>query len=149
MPNVLLVEDNELNRDMLSRRLTRYGWQVLTAENGPKCLELAVSHSFDLIIMDMSLPGMDGWTLTSRLKADDRTGSIPVIALTAHVMNGDRERAFAAGCDEFESKPVNFATLIEKMIRLASLSHAITYPQRASTVLKAKMESRPMCNIGE
>jgi len=119
MPTVLLVEDNEWNRDMLSRRLVRCGWVVLTAENGPTSLELALSQPCDLVLMDMSLPGMDGWTVTERMKADARTQSIPIIALTAHAMNGDRERAFAAGCDEFETKPIDFAVLVDKMNRLA------------------------------
>ncbi|SEG52244.1 Response regulator receiver domain-containing protein [Bryocella elongata] len=120
MPTVLLVEDNEWNRDMLSRRLARCGWLVLTAEDGPAGLELAQNHAFDLVLMDMSLPGMDGWTVTERMKADDRTAGIPIIALTAHVMNGDRERAFAVGCDDFEAKPIEFSVLLAKMSRLVN-----------------------------
>ena len=113
---VLLIEDNEFNRDMLSRRLARSGWQVEVAVDGLQGLERACGGQFDLILMDMSLPEMDGWSVTKVLKANPGTRNIPVIALTAHAMNGDRERAILAGCDEFETKPVEYSRLLSKMI---------------------------------
>lgn len=116
---VLLVEDNEFNRDMLSRRLLRNGWEVSIAVDGQKGLELANSQYFDVILMDMSLPMLDGWKLTDILKRNAKTSDIPVIALTAHAMRGDRERALQAGCDEFETKPIEFTRLVEKMSKLA------------------------------
>lgn len=125
MPTVLLVEDNEWNREMLARRLERHGWSVSVAGDGPQCLELAAHQHFNLILMDMTLPGKDGWQITRELKDDVRSRDIPVIALTAHAMGGDRERAFSAGCDEFETKPIDFASLTEKMTRLTK-SHAMS-----------------------
>lgn len=118
MPKVLLVEDNEFNRDMLSRRLSRSGWEVISAYDGLQGLEYAFSTAWDLILMDLSLPGKDGWHVTRILKDDPRTCRVPIIALTAHAMNGDRERALEAGCDEFETKPVTYARLVEKMTQL-------------------------------
>ena len=116
MTRVLLVEDNEMNRDMLRRRLERIGYEVDAVGNGAEALaRAAAAPAPALILMDMSLPGMDGWEATRRLKFDSATASIPVIALTAHVMAGDRERAIAAGCDEFETKPVEFVRLRAKM----------------------------------
>ncbi|MBZ0146219.1 MAG: response regulator [Pseudorhodoplanes sp.] len=115
MPKVLLVEDNEMNRDMLSRRLTRNGYDVVIAVNGQEGIEMAVSEKPDLILMDMSLPVLDGWEATRKLKADPATASIPVIALTAHAMETDREKALAAGCDDFDTKPIELPRLLEKM----------------------------------
>lgn len=115
---VLLVEDNDENRDMLARRLARRGWHVLIAADGQQGVDLAMSERPDLILMDMSLPVLDGWTATRRLKNQPETQGIAVIALTAHAMLGDREQALAAGCDEFETKPVEFERLIEKMAAL-------------------------------
>ena len=115
MPKVLLVEDNELNRDMLSRRLERKGFEVILAVDGIQCLALARSEAPDLILMDMSLPEIDGWEATCRLKADEATCQIPVLALTAHAMEGDRERAIEAGCDDYDTKPVNLPRLLEKI----------------------------------
>ncbi len=115
---VLLVEDNELNRNMLSRRLQRRGFDVITAEDGVEALELARRERPDIILMDMSLPRMDGWTATARLKQDPELANIPVIALTAHVMLEDREKALRAGCDEYETKPVDFKQLLRKIERL-------------------------------
>ena len=118
MAKILLVEDNELNRDMLSRRLIRRGYEVVMAFDGEEALANAVSEQPDLILMDMSLPKIDGWEATRRLKADPSLCAIPVIALTAHAMAGDRERALEAGCDEFDTKPVEFDRLLAKMERL-------------------------------
>jgi CheY-like chemotaxis protein len=115
MTKILLVEDNEMNRDMLSRRLARKGYDVLTAVNGEEGLAGAQSGSPDLILMDMSLPVIDGWEATRRIKADPQIASIPVIALTAHAMTGDRERALAAGCDDYDTKPIEFKRLLEKI----------------------------------
>jgi two-component system, cell cycle response regulator DivK len=115
MPKILLVEDNELNRDMLSRRLIRLGYSMTIAVDGREALEMAVSETPDLILMDLSLPEIDGWEATRRLKADPATQNIPVIALTAHAMSGDREKALDAGCDDFDTKPVELPRLIEKI----------------------------------
>jgi len=115
MPSILLVEDNELNRDMLSRRLARQGFEVAIAVDGPGALSAARSRPFDVILMDLSLPGIDGLEATRRLKADPETRPIPVIALTAHAMSGDRERALAAGCDDYEIKPIEFPRLLAKI----------------------------------
>ncbi|MDX0444911.1 response regulator [Sinorhizobium medicae] len=118
MTRILLVEDNEMNRDMLSRRLSRRGFEVLIAENGQAGVELAASEKPDLILMDMSLPVMDGWEATRRIKADPLTSAIPVIALTAHAMASDREMALKAGCDDYDSKPVDLPQLVRKIEQL-------------------------------
>jgi len=115
MARILLVEDNEMNRDMLSRRLKRQDHEVSTAQDGVAGVEAARAQRPDLILMDMSLPQMDGWEATRRLKADPATCAIPIIALTAHAMQGDREKALEAGCDDYDSKPIDFARLNEKM----------------------------------
>ena len=115
MPKILLVEDNEMNRDMLSRRLERKGYQVVLAVDGQSGMELAQAESPDLILMDMSLPVMDGWEASRKLKADPRTRRVPIIALTAHAMAGDRERAIEAGCDDYDTKPVELPRLLGKI----------------------------------
>jgi two-component system, cell cycle response regulator DivK len=115
MPRILLVEDNEMNRDMLSRRLTRKGYEVSIAIDGRQGLSMALRGGFDLVLMDMSLPEMDGWEATRQLRADPRTRTLPIIALTAHAMAGDREKALKAGCDEYDSKPVDFPRLLVKI----------------------------------
>jgi two-component system, cell cycle response regulator DivK len=115
MARILLVEDNEMNLDMLSRRLERRGYEILVAVDGEQGVRLASEQLPDLILMDMSLPVMDGWEATRLLKADPLTSRIPVIALTAHAIGGDREKALAAGCDEYESKPIKFPNLITKI----------------------------------
>ena len=117
---ILIVEDNEMNRDMLSRRLQRHGYTVLVAETGERGIELARTEQPGLILMDISLPGIDGWEATRVLKADAKTAGIPIIALTAHAMSTDREKAAEAGCDEFETKPVEFRVLVEKIEALLS-----------------------------
>ena len=115
MAKILLVEDNEMNRDMLSRRLERRGFEVSMAVDGAEGVEMARSGHPELILMDMSLPVMDGWTATRKLKADASTQGIPVIGLTAHAMAGDREKCLEAGCDEYDTKPVDFPRLLEKI----------------------------------
>lgn len=116
----LLVEDNEENRDMLSRRLARSGWDIVTAVDGQSGVERAQAEQPDVVLMDMSLPVLDGWEATRRIKEGLETCHIPVIALTAHAMPTDRERAQEAGCDDFETKPVDFAALLDKMQRLVA-----------------------------
>ena len=118
MPTILLVEDNELNRDMLSRRLERKGYTVLMAVNGQQGVDMALASPPALILMDMSLPIMDGWEATRRIKADERTRHIPIIALTAHAMDGDEQKAREAGCDDYDVKPIELPRLLEKMERL-------------------------------
>ena len=115
MVKILLVEDNEMNRDMLSRRLAKRGFEVVMAVDGAEGVSMARSAAPDLILMDMSLPVMDGWTATRMLKADAATRDIPVIGLTAHAMAGDREKCLEAGCDEYDTKPVDFPRLLEKI----------------------------------
>jgi CheY-like chemotaxis protein len=115
MPKILLVEDNEMNRDMLTRRLERKGYRVILAYDGLQGYDLAHSESPDLILMDISLPVMNGWDVTRKLKSDDSTRHIPIIALTAHALATDRAKAFEAGCDEYDTKPVDFARLQEKI----------------------------------
>jgi two-component system, cell cycle response regulator DivK len=115
MPRVLLVEDNEMNRDMLSRRLVRAGHEVVVATDGGQGVEMARSLSPDLILMDMSLPVLDGWEATRRIKAAPETRHIPIIALTAHAMDGDRDKALAAGCDDYDTKPIELPRLLAKI----------------------------------
>jgi CheY-like chemotaxis protein len=120
MPKILLVEDNEMNRDMLSRRLERKGYQVVLAVDGQSGIAMAHTHEPDLILMDMSLPVVDGWEATRRLKADASTQDIPVIALTAHAMSSDRDKALEAGCDDYDTKPIELPRLLEKIEALLS-----------------------------
>jgi CheY-like chemotaxis protein len=115
MPKILLVEDNEMNRDMLSRRLSRNGFEIAIAVDGQQGVQMAGTEKPDLILMDMSLPVMDGWEATRRVKADPATAAIPVIALTAHAMTDDREKAMAAGCNDFDTKPVELPRLLGKI----------------------------------
>jgi CheY-like chemotaxis protein len=118
MTRILLVEDNEMNRDMLSRRLARRGYEVIIAVDGQQGVSMAGSENPDLVLMDMSLPVIDGWEATRQLKAGAATNAIPVIALTAHAMESDREKAMAAGCDDYDTKPVEFDRLLGKIQRL-------------------------------
>jgi two-component system cell cycle response regulator DivK len=118
MPKVLLVEDNEMNRDMLSRRLIRRGFEVLLATDGEQGVATAQKELPDIILMDMSLPVLDGWEATRRIKSGDATRAIPVIALTAHAMAGDRDKAMEAGCDDYDTKPIELPRLLEKIERL-------------------------------
>ena len=128
MSKILLVEDNEMNRDMLSRRLERKGYTVAMAVDGQQGVAMAAADPPALILMDMSLPVLDGWEATRRLKSDERTRHIPVIALTAHAMAGDEERATQAGCDDYDTKPIEFPRLLEKIERLLARTQARTAP---------------------
>ena len=122
MPRILLVEDNEMNRDMLSRRLVRNGYEVFLAIDGQQGADMALSERPDLILMDMSLPVIDGWEATRRIKANNATRRIPIIALTAHAMAGDREKAMEVGCEDYDTKPVQAAPTIDR--NMGHISHA-------------------------
>lgn len=115
MSKILIVEDNEMNRDMLSRRLARRGYEISMAVDGKQGIDAAEADAPDLILMDMSLPELDGWEATRRLKSNEKTRKIPVIALTAHAMVGDREKAIEAGCDDYDTKPIEFNRLLGKI----------------------------------
>jgi CheY-like chemotaxis protein len=115
MPRILLVEDNEMNRDMLSRRLQRKGYEVAMAVTGTDGVAMALEGPYDLILMDMSLPEIDGWEATRRIREAEGPSRIPIIALTAHAMSGDREKAMAAGCDDYDTKPVELERLLGKI----------------------------------
>ena len=128
MSTILIVEDNEMNRDMLSRRLERLGYKILIAVDGEMGLEVARKNVPDLILMDMSLPVVDGWEATRRLKADDVLSKIPVIALTAHAMASDREKAIEAGCDDYDTKPIELQRLLAKMDALLTRTLAERAP---------------------
>ena len=118
--NVLLIEDNELNRDMLKRRLERKEFIVSCAKDGQSCIDMAKNEMPDIILLDLSLPVIDGWNVARQLKADANTKDIPIIALTAHAMKGDREKALDAGCDDYDTKPVNLEGLLDKMHKLTA-----------------------------
>ena len=118
MSKILLVEDNEMNRDMLTRRLERKGFEVVIAVDGQAGVDMATTANPDLVLMDLSLPVMDGWEATRHIKADPATQSIPVIALTAHAMAGDEQKALEAGCDGYDTKPVNLNRLLDKIENL-------------------------------
>lgn len=124
MSKILLVEDNEMNRDMLSRRLQKRGYEIVMALDGAQGVELAQTAAPDLILMDMSLPVMDGWEATRRIKANPGTHKIPIIALTAHAMSDDRAKAMEAGCDEYDTKPIDLERLLPKIQKLLSPSPA-------------------------
>lgn len=115
MAKILLIEDNEMNRDMLSRRLIRRGYEVVMAVDGQQGIDMARTQAPDLVLMDMSLPVIDGWEAAGRLKGTPETRNIPIIALTAHAMVGDREKAIGAGCDDFDTKPIDLSRLLEKI----------------------------------
>lgn len=115
MAKILLVEDNEMNRDILSRRLERRGFQVVFAADGAQGITMADAGQPDLILMDMNMPVLDGWEASRRIKANPLTAAIPIIALTAHAMSGDREKVFAAGCDDYDTKPIEFERLLGKI----------------------------------
>ena len=131
MPRILLVEDNEMNRDMLSRRLQRRGYEVILAVDGQLGIDMALSEAPDLILMDMSLPVIDGWEATRTLKATAATRDIPVIALTAHAMSTDRDKAIAAGCDDYDTKPIELKRLLGKMDALMKVQTGAKSPSEA------------------
>jgi len=139
---VLLVEDNEMNRDMLSRRLQRRGWEVAIAVDGAQGLAMAASEQPALVLMDMSLPVIDGWEATRRLRADPALAHLPVIALTAHAMSGDREKALAAGCDDFDTKPVEFDRLVGKIEALVNRPRVAT-PDKQQLTVQAELSELP------
>ncbi len=122
MKKILLVEDNEMNRDMLSRRLVRNGFEVIMAVDGEQGVVMARSERPDLILMDMSLPVLDGWEATRRVRASEATAAIPIIALTAHAMSGDREKAIEAGCNDYDTKPIEMPRLLGKINALLARS---------------------------
>jgi len=122
MPKILLVEDNEMNRDMLSRRLERKGYEVVVAVDGRQGVDMAAQGGFALILMDMSLPEIDGWEATRQVRAGQAGKTVPIIALTAHAMAGDREKAIAAGCDDYDTKPIELPRLLEKIETLLKRS---------------------------
>jgi CheY-like chemotaxis protein len=124
MTKILLVEDNEMNQDMLSRRLLRRGYEVVIAGDGAQGVTMSLSESPDVILMDMSLPILDGWEATRHIKFNPVTRSIPIIALTAHAMAGDRENALAAGCDDYDTKPIDFKRLLGKIETLLQMTGA-------------------------
>ena len=130
MPKVLLVEDNEMNRDMLSRRLIKRGYTVLMAIDGQQGIDMALSEKPDIILIDMSLPVVDGWEAAKQIKANDASNGVPLIALTAHAMAADRERAMSAGCDDFDTKPVELLRLLGKMETLLK-AKGIAPPEKA------------------
>lgn len=130
MVKILLIEDNEMNRDMLSRRLVKRGYEVLMAVDGRQGIDLAVSEKPDLILLDMSLPVVDGWDAAKQIKADPVSVGIPLIALTAHAMASDRERALSAGCDDFDTKPVELPRLLGKMETLLK-AKGVSIPEKA------------------
>ena len=132
MPKILLVEDNEMNRDMLSRRLQSKGYEVVLAVDGQNGVEMAQAQGPDLVLMDMSLPVLDGWEATRRLKAEAATRHIPVIALTAHAMSSDREKALEAGCDDYDTKPIELPRLLGKIEVLLSRS-AVASAKKATS----------------
>ncbi|MEY2873837.1 MAG: hypothetical protein RLZZ373_1208 [Pseudomonadota bacterium] len=144
MPKILLVEDNEMNREMLSRRLVRKGFEVVMAVDGLQGVAMARQEQPDLVLMDMSLPGIDGWEATRRIKADVATQAVPVIALTAHAMSGDRAEALAAGCDEFDTKPVDLPRLLDKIDRLLTTSDT-TLPAVAASLHAWKAALDALC----
>lgn len=128
MPKILLVEDNEMNRDMLSRRLIRKGFEVVMAIDGAEGVAMAQRENPDLILMDMSLPIINGWEATQQIRASPQVASVPIIALTAHAMSGDREKAIEAGCDDYDTKPVELPRLLEKIDTLLKRTTATTTP---------------------
>ena len=128
MTRILLVEDNEMNRDMLSRRLARKGYEVLLAVDGEQAVRVALAELPDIVLMDMNLPLKDGWSAAREIRADARCARIPIIALTAHAMSADRARALAAGCDDYETKPLDFARLLEKIAALLESRGAADAP---------------------
>jgi CheY-like chemotaxis protein len=138
MPRILVIEDNEWSRDMLARRLSRRGYQVISAADGKRGIAMAQDQSPDLIVMDMSLPAIDGWEATRRLKADPATRAIPIVALTAHAMASDRKKAMDAGCDDYHTKPVDFESLVRSM---EAFLEARNSPARTGNIVPASVSA--------
>jgi two-component system cell cycle response regulator DivK len=158
MPKILVIEDNEWSRDMLARRLSRRGYQVITAADGKRGIAMAHNQRPDLIVMDMSLPEIDGWEATRRLKADPATRSIPIVALTAHAMASDRKRAMDAGCDDYFTKPVDFENLVRGLEafleagKIRALTGNIVPPSVPAAVpasVRADMGRDPAARLGD
>ena len=141
MSKILLVEDNEMNRDMLTRRLRRKGYEVVTATDGQQALDMARAEAPELILMDLSLPVLDGWEATRRLKAADETRAIPVLALTAHALAEEREAALAAGCDDYDTKPVDLARLLGKIEGFSLTSTRLTLRRPVARVTGTRRRS--------
>lgn len=146
MPRILVVEDNEWSRDIIARRLARRGYQVIVAADGKRGIALAQSQSPDLILMDMSLPEIDGWEATRRLKADPATRAIPVVALTAHAMASDRQKATDAGCDDYHTKPVDFENLVRS---IEAFLEARKGAARTGKILPGSLDRRPPALLGD
>ncbi|HVN05052.1 MAG TPA: response regulator [Bryobacteraceae bacterium] len=146
MPRILVVEDNEWSRDILARRLARRGYQVVLAADGKRGILLAQSQSPDLILMDMSLPEMDGWEATRRLKSDPATRAIPIVALTAHAMASDRKKAMDAGCDDYHTKPVDFERLMRAVKSLLAARNASA---PAANIVATSLDRAPAALLGD
>lgn len=146
MPRILVVEDNEWSRDILARRLSRRGYQVILAADGKRGMALAQAQIPDLILMDMSLPEIDGWEATRRLKADPATRAIPIVALTAHAMASDRKKAMDAGCDDYHTKPVDFENLMRS---LKALLEARSTTARTGNIVPANLDRMPPALLGD
>jgi CheY-like chemotaxis protein len=145
-PRILIVEDNESSRDMLARRLSRRGYQVISAADGRRGIALAHDQSPDLIVMDMSLPEIDGWEATRRLKADPATRAIPIVALTAHAMASDRKKAMDAGCDDYHTKPVDFESLVRS---LEAFLEARNRCARPADIVPVGVSANPVALMGD
>jgi two-component system cell cycle response regulator DivK len=145
-PRILIVEDNESSRDMLTRRLTRRGYHVMSAADGKRGIAMAHEQSPDVIVMDMSLPEIDGWEATRRLKADPATCAIPIVALTAHAMASDRKKAMDAGCDDYHTKPVDFETLVRSLEAFLEARNRLA---RTGNIVPASMRRHPTALMGD
>jgi two-component system cell cycle response regulator DivK len=145
MPKILVVEDNEWSRDMLARRLSRRGYQVIVAADGRRGIAMAKEHSPDLIVMDMGLPEVDGWAAASCLKADPATRAIPIVALTAHAMASDRQKAMEAGCDDYHTKPVDFESLVRAMEAFLQARRSVV----RTGVVPPRLGAAPAASIGD
>jgi two-component system, cell cycle response regulator DivK len=149
MPRILVVEDNEWSRDILARRLSRRGYQVICAADGRRGIAMAHDQSPDLIVMDMSLPEIDGWDAVRRLKADPATRAIPIVALTAHAMASDRKRAMDAGCDDYHTKPVDFESLVRSMESFLEARNRLALPAIVPPAVPRSVGRNPAAQLGD
>jgi two-component system, cell cycle response regulator DivK len=149
MPRILVVEDNEWSRDILARRLSRRGYQVICAADGRRGIAMAHDQSPDLIVMDMSLPEIDGWDAVRRLKADPATRAIPIVALTAHAMASDRKRAMDAGCDDYHTKPVDFESLVRSMESFLEARNRLALPAVVPPAVPRSVGRNPAAQLGD